>query len=149
MAETKTQDNQKVFHSALANFQQFMGGGMEKPSSSASKNMDAIYGNVAKMFEAFTKGILTTQGSNSEILLRTIYRSLNKDFINIIQNSDAVDKIVDIIKTKQGSITLENAGDVLASETMKQVALNQLKSDEVDISSVVLDFVDELQTSIL
>ena len=83
MADTKTQDNQKVFHSTLANFQQFMGG-MEKSSSSSSKNMDAIYVNVAKMFDAFTKGILTTQGSNSEILLRTIYRSLNKDFIKII-----------------------------------------------------------------
>ena len=46
--------------------------------------MELIYGNMTKLFDAFTKGALVGQGANSEILLRTVYRSLNDDFLKII-----------------------------------------------------------------
>lgn len=71
--------------------------------------MQDIYANMTKMFDAFTNGALTGQGANSEILLRTVYRSLNDDFLKIIQDSDAVEKIVEAIKSKQSAISPENA----------------------------------------
>jgi hypothetical protein len=55
---------------------------------------------MTKMFDAFTKGALLEQGANSEILLRTVYRSLSSDFLKVVQDTDAVDKIVEAIKAK-------------------------------------------------
>ena len=43
MAETRTQDNQKVFNSAVAGFQSFANG--VSPNSS-TKNMELIYENM-------------------------------------------------------------------------------------------------------
>lgn len=118
MAEVKTQDNQKVFNSATAKFQSFLGA-VENPSS--SKNMELIYGNMEKLFETFTRGVLLEQGANSEILLRTVYRSLNEDFLKIIQDTKAVEKIAEVIKSKQDSIKPDEVDTALVSETTKKV----------------------------
>ena len=55
---------------------------------------------MTKLFDTFTRGALTEQGANSEILLRTVYRSLSEDFLRIIQDTDAVDKIAELIKSR-------------------------------------------------
>ena len=89
--------------------------------SPSSKNISLIYENMAKLFDAFTQGVLTEQGANSEILFRTIYRSLSEDFLKIIQDTDAVDKIIENIKEKQANITPENVDQALVSETTKKV----------------------------
>ena len=60
-------------------------GAVENPSS--SKNMETIYSNMEKLFDVFTQGVLTGQGANSEILLRTVYRSLSEDFLKIVQDT--------------------------------------------------------------
>ena len=73
-------------------------GAVDNPSS--SKNMELIYANMTKLFDLFTKGVLKGQGANSEILLRQIYRGLNEDFIKILQDSSAVDKIGEKIKER-------------------------------------------------
>lgn len=46
--------------------------------------MTEIYDNMTKLFDTFTQGALTEQGANSEIVLRTIYRSLSDDFLKIV-----------------------------------------------------------------
>jgi len=146
MAEVKTQDNQKVFNSATAKFQSFVGA-VENPSS--AKNMELVYGNMAKLFDAFTKGVLTEQGSNSEVLLRTVYRSLGEDFLNIVKDSKAADKIAELMKSKRESLTPQTVDDAMVSETTKKVVKQTLDPNNLDPTSVVLDFMDELQTAIL
>ena len=88
--------------------------------------MQLIYDNMTRLFDAFTQGVLVGQGSNSEILFRNIYRSLDKDFAKIVQNKDAVDKIVEIIKKKQGTITADNVDSAMVSETTKKVVTKTL-----------------------
>lgn len=68
--------------------------------------------------------------------------------MKIVQDSEAVDKIADAIKKKQESAE-KDPGSAMVSTTTKKVATGTLNLDEYDISQVVLDFVDELQTSIL
>lgn len=116
---------------------------------SSSKNMALIYDNMTKLFDVFTKGALLGQGSNSEILLRQVYRALNDDFINIVADSKAVDKIVELMKTRQDGLTPENMNSAMVSNTTKKVVTKTLDPNNVDLMQVVVDFIDELQTSIL
>lgn len=111
--------------------------------------MALIYDNMTKLFDVFTKGALLGQGSNSEILLRQVYRALNDDFINIVADSKAVDKIVELMKTRQDGLTPENMNSAMVSNTTKKVVTKTLDPNNVDLMQVVVDFIDELQTSIL
>ena len=117
-------------------------GAVDNPSS--SKNMETIYSNMAKLFDAFTQGALLEQGANSEILLRTVYRSLSDDFLKIVQDTDAVDKIVEVMKDKQENISPEEVETAMVSETTKKVITKTLDPEDYDPMSVVLDFTDEL-----
>ena len=148
MAETRTQDNQKVFNSATTKLQSFVNG---VQNVSNTKNMEIVYNNMGKMFDAFTNGVLTQQGANSEILLRQVYRSLNDDFLKIIQNSKATDKIVELIKSKQDEVRssdeAKNSPNV--TQTTKNVVQNELTPVEFDPLQVITDFVNELQTYVL
>ena len=146
MAQPNTQDTQKVFHSATENFKSFVGN-VENVSN--TKHMQDIYANMTKLFDAFTNGALLKQGANSETLLRTVYRSLNEDFLEIVQDSQAVDKLIEVIKSKQEGIEPENVSEAMVSETTKKVVTKTLDPDTCDPMQVVLDFIDELQTSIL
>ena len=148
MAETRTQDNQKVFNSATTKLQSFVNG---VQNVSNTKNMEIVYNNMGKMFDAFTNGVLTQQGANSEILLRQVYRSLSDDFLKIIQNSKATDKIVELIKNKQDEVRssdeAKNSPNI--TQTTKNVVQNELTPVEFDPLQVITDFVNELQTYVL
>ena len=146
MAQPNTQDTQKVFHSATENFKSFVGS-VENVSN--TKHMEDIYANMTKLFDAFTNGALLEQGANSETLLRTVYRSLDEDFLEIVQDSKAVDKLIEVIKSKQEGIEPEKVADAMVSETTKKVVTKTLDPETCDPMQVVLDFIDELQTSIL
>lgn len=135
-----------MFKSVLEKFNSFNGA---VESVSSTKHMTEIYSNMTKLFEDFTRGALTGQGANSEIVLRTIYRSLSENFLKIVQNTDAVDKISEVIKKKQQSYTPETVVSAPVSETTKKVVTKTLDPNNCDIMSVVVDFVDELQTAIL
>ena len=110
--------------------------------------MQLIYDNLTKLFDVFTRGTLAEQGANSEILLRQVYRALDEDFIKIIQNSDAVDKIAEAIKRNQEGATAKS-DNPLVSNTTKKVVKNTLEPSDLDPASMVLDFTNELQTAIL
>ena len=146
MAQSSTIDNQKVFNSATENFKSFVG---SVENVSHAKNMEEIYDNMTKLFDAFTNGALLKQGANSETLLRTVYRSLNDDFLEIVQDTDAVDKLIEVIKSKQKGIEPDKVDEALVSETTKKVVTKTLDPETCDPMQVVLDFIDELQTSIL
>lgn len=81
MAQSSTIDNQKVFNSATKNFSSFVGG---VENVSHTRHMEEIYANMGKLFDAFTKGALMGQGANSEWILRTIHKSLDDRFLDII-----------------------------------------------------------------
>ena len=85
------------------------------------------------------------EGANSEYIFRTIYRSLGEDFVKIFQNSEAVDKIVDVLKEKQSSIDPSQVDNALVSNTTKKVITKTLDPNDCDPLSVVLDFTDEIQ----
>ena len=146
MAQPNTQDTQKVFNSATENFKSFVG---SVENVSKTKSMEEIYANMTKLFDAFTNGALLKQGANSETLLRTVYRSLNDDFLEIVQDTDAVDKLIEVIKSKQEGIEPDKVDEALVSETTKKVVTKTLDPETCDPMQVVLDFIDELQTSIL
>lgn len=146
MAQSSTIDNQKVFNSATENFKSFVG---NVENVSHTKHMEEIYANMTKLFDAFTGGTLLEQGANSETLLRTVYRSLDEDFLEIVQDTDAVDKLVEVIKSKQAGIEPDKVDDAMVSETTKKVVTKTLNPETCDPMQVVLDFLDELQTSIL
>lgn len=146
MAQSSTIDNQKVFNSATENFKSFVG---NVENVSHTKHMEEIYANMTKLFDAFTGGTLLEQGANSETLLRTVYRSLDEDFLEIVQDTDAVDKLVEVIKSKQEGIEPDKVEDAMVSETTKKVVTKTLNPETCDPMQVVLDFLDELQTSIL
>ena len=129
MAQPNTQDTQKVFNSATENFKSFVG---SVENVSKTKSMEEIYANMTKLFDAFTNGALLKQGANSETLLRTVYRSLNDDFLEI-----------------QEGIEPDKVDEALVSETTKKVVTKTLDLETCDPMQVVLDFIDELQTSIL
>jgi hypothetical protein len=82
-------------------------------------------------------------------LPRTIYRSLDEKFLNIVKDSKTVDKISEVIKANQANLTPENVDSAMVSQTTKQVVHKTLTPDNCNIMQVVLDFVDELQKSIL
>ena len=146
MAQSSTIDNQKVFNSATENFKSFVG---NVENVSHTKHMEEIYANMTKLFDAFTGGILLEQGANSETLLRTVYRSLDEDFLEIVQDTDAVNKLVEVIKSKQEGIEPDKVDSAMVSETTKKVVTKTLNPETCDPMQVVLDFLDELQTSIL
>lgn len=73
---------------------------MKNPDGS-SKNVALIYQNMGQLFDLFTQGVLLSQGVNSQILLRTVYRALSEEFLSILQNSDAVEKIAEEIRSRQ------------------------------------------------
>lgn len=146
MAQPNTQDTQKVFNSATENFKSFVGS-VENVSN--TKHMQDIYANMTKLFDAFTNGALMEQGANSETLLRMVYRSLDEDFLEIVQDTEAVDKLIEVIKSKQEGIEPENVSEAMVSETTKKVVTKTLDPETCDPMQVVLDFIDELQTSIL
>ena len=81
--------------------------------------------------------------------MRTVYRSLDEDFLEIVQDTDAVDKLVEVIKSKQEGIEPDKVEDAMVSETTKKVVTKTLDPETCDPMQVVLDFLDELQTSIL
>ena len=145
MALPSTNDTQKVFQSALEKLKPFSGG-VAKVSN--TPHMTEIYENMAKLFETFTNGALSEQGANSTIVLNQICKSINQDFLNIVKDSDCVDKLVTALKKKQEQVG-KNPEKTPASATTKKVATGDLDFSDVDINSVVLDFVDELQTAIL
>jgi len=60
--------------------------------------MTELHDNMAKLFDTFTGGALTEQGANSEILLRRLCEGLDSGFMDIIQDSRAVDLIADAIR---------------------------------------------------
>ena len=146
MAQPNTQDTQKVFNSATENFKSFVG---SVENVSKTKSMEEIYDNMTKLFDAFTNGALLKQGANSELLLRTVYRSLSDDFLEIVQDTDAVDKLIEVIKSKQEGIEPDKVDEALVSETTKKVVTKTLDPETCDPMQVIIDFVDELQTSIL
>ena len=146
MAQPNTQDTQKVFNSATENFKSFVGS-VENVSN--TKHMQDIYANMTKLFDAFTNGALLEQGANSETLLRTVYRSLDEDFLQVVQDTEAVDKLIEVIKSKQEGIEPEKVEEAMVSETTKKVVTKTLDPETCDPMQVVLDFIDELQTSIL
>lgn len=74
---------------------------------------------------------------------------MNEDFLKIIEDSDVVNKIVEVIKEKQNYIAEDNTDTTLASKTTKQVVTDTLDAKNLDIMSVVLDFMNELQNAIL
>jgi hypothetical protein len=111
--------------------------------------MEEIYANMTRLFDAFTNGALLRQGANSETLLRTVYRSLDEDFLQIVQDTDAVEKLIELIKSKQEGIEPEKVDEAMVSETTKKVITKTLDPETCDPMQVVLDFIDELQTSIL
>lgn len=81
--------------------------------------------------------------------MRTVYRSLSDDFLKIVQDTDAVDKIAEVIKEKQESIEPEKVESAMVSETTKKVITKTLDPENYDPMSVILDFTDELQNAIL
>ena len=81
--------------------------------------------------------------------MRNVYRSLGDDFLDIIQDSDATDKIAEILKKNQDSVDVNEPNKSLVSETTKQVATKTLDPNDCDILQVVLDFTNEIQTAIL
>ena len=95
MALPTTNDSQKVSNSAVEKFKTFVGS-VEKVSN--TPHMTELYDNMAKLFDAFTKGALTGQGANSDRVLRVVVDRLNKDFLKIVQDSQATAKLVDAIK---------------------------------------------------
>jgi threonine synthase len=111
--------------------------------------MQLIYDNMTKLFDVFTKGALAEQGANSEILLRQVYRSLDENFLKIVQDTDVVNKIAEVMKQRQDNVDPASADTALVSETTKKVVTKTLEPDNIDLMQVVLDFMDELQTSIL
>lgn len=117
--------------------------------------MESIYQNLQKLFDVFTKGALLHQGSNSDYLLRTIYQSLDENFLNIIQDTKSVDKIAEQIRQNQGKVETSIANQtannqvVNASETTRKVVTKTLDPNDCDPIQVVMDFNDELQSSIL
>ena len=78
-----------------------------------------------------------------------MYRSLDEDFLEIVQDTDAVDKLIELIKSKQEGIKPEKVDEAMVSETTKKVVTKTLDPETCDPMQVVLDFIDELQTSIL
>ena len=56
-----------------------------------------------------------------------MYRSLSDDFLKIIQDTKAVEKIAEVIKGKQDSITPEEADKAMVSEKTKKVAQKVLR----------------------
>lgn len=88
--------------------------------------MQLIYKNMTSLFEQFTHGVLVGQGSNSEILLRQVYRGLNDNFLTILQDGEAVKKIAQVIQKNQGEVDPNNPDAANVSDTTKKVALNAL-----------------------
>lgn len=111
--------------------------------------MQIIYDNMTMLFDVFTQGALMEQGANAEILMRTIYRTLNEDFLKIVQDTDAAKKIAQVLKEKQASLTPENVDKAMVSDTTKKVVTKSLDPNDCDPGQVILDFTDELQTAIL
>lgn len=144
MSEPRTQDTQKVFNSATQNLQSFMG---NVDNVSSTKNMEMIYGNMAKLFESFASNVLTQQGANSSIVLRTIYRGLDENFSQILQNPQLVDKINDVIG-KYKSDGKSNSDDKGISGYQKPIVDSSVESN-IDVQDVIVDFIDKLQYAIL
>ena len=122
-------------------------GAVDNPSS--SKNMETIYSNMMKLFDAFTQGALKEQGANSTLLLRNVYRSLSDDFVKIVQNSKLVDKMVEMMKSKQDSLTADDLDSPMVSNTTKKVVTKTLDPTECNLVDVIVDFNSELQNDIL
>ena len=77
-------------------------------------------------------------GSDHAYILRIIRKSLDKNLLQIIQNSEVSDKIAELMKSRQ---TKDNP---LASDTTKKALSNSLDPDKIDLSSVLLDFANEV-----
>ena len=146
MALPTTNDSQKVSDSAVEKFRTFVGA-VEKVSN--TPHMNELYDNMTKLFDAFTNGALTMQGANSDQILRWVVEGLNKDFLKIVENSQATAKLVEAIKEKQASVSSGNVNNALASNTTKKVATNTFDASNYDINQVALDFMAELQQAIL
>ena len=74
---------------------------------------------------------------------------MNEDFITIVRDSDAVEKIAQAIKDKQDSVKSGGADNALVSDTTKKVATGTFNAGTENVQQVMLDFMDELQSSIL
>ena len=146
MVQSSTIDNQKVFNSATELLKPFSGN-VDKVSNTTY--MENIYTNMSKLFDAFTNGALLEQGANSETLLRTVYRSLNEDFLEIVKDSDAVNKIIEVMEGKRSAIEPDKVEEALVSETTKKVVTKTLSPNNCNPMQVIMDFLDELQTAIL
>ena len=73
-----------------------------------------------------------------------VYKSMNDGFLDVLKNSEVVDSIVELMKQRQNSVNESNASTANVSDTTKKVALNQLSPDNVDLTSVMLDFAADL-----
>lgn len=73
-----------------------------------------------------------------------VYKSMNDGFLDVLKNSEVVDSIVELMKQRQNSVNESNASTANVSDTTKKVALNQLSPDNVDLTSVMMDFAADL-----
>jgi serine/threonine protein phosphatase PrpC len=73
-----------------------------------------------------------------------VYKSMNDGFLDVLKNSEVVDSIVELMKQRQDSVNESNASTANVSDTTKKVALNQLSPDNVDLTSVMMDFAADL-----
>ena len=134
MAEPSTIDQQKVFNSATEKFKNFVGG---VDNVKSTENMNVVYENMAKLFESFTNKVLVTQGSDSQYVLNTVYKGLDENLVKLLTNEDAVKKLVEAMKGKMENKTYPSSST--AKPTDNNFTLNE----------VIIDFMDELHTSIL
>lgn len=80
---------------------------------------------------------------------------MDENFLNIIQDTKSVDKIAEQIRQNQGKVETSIANQtannqvVNASETTRKVVTKTLDPNDCDPIQVVMDFNDELQSSIL
>ena len=116
--------------------------------------MTVIYNNLEKLFDEFTYGKLQEQGANSEYILRTVYRSLNDNFLQIIQDSGAVERIAAELKNRAGDSAPEQKEqpkqpEPKKEEPEKKVVVQKLEPESTNPIDSIMEFTASLEESIL
>ena len=119
------------------------------PGASTSKNLSVFWDNLAKLFDAYTLGVLTENGANAGQILRAVHKSLGTEMVEIVSDSKATEKLVDEIKRRQAELNPETVANAPVSETTKKVVTKTLDPSDCDIFQLTVDFCNELQNDIM
>lgn len=99
-------------------------------------NLEAVFGAITQLLETFTSQVLDRNSVNMSLLLRTVYRNLNDDMVDILMEPQNVEYLNKQLEKKNQEVAQALAGGQTTTEKQEQATSEHLTTTVTNVEKV-------------